>query len=233
MSETDARRLDPRYDARFQRGYAGEGRPDAAADASETVESPHAVPQPAETVAAPAEAAREPAPPAPSLAPEREPAAPAPAPALEPPEPSALAALADPASASEPLPGPAPTVVAGDGAAARDEQDAPADSRRPDFWFLGAWVLAGGALLIGAALYWSGIMAQDFFGPTDESDRLLQLAGFTIGPALVQVGLLGLVGLLGWAGVRHARASARETSGAGSVAEPSVVTDAAPDGEGA
>lgn len=220
MSETDARRLDPRYDARFQRGYAGEGRPDAAADASETVESPHAVPQPAETVAAPAEAAREPAPPAP-------------APALEPPEPSALAALADPASASEPLPGPAPTVVAGDGAAARDEQDAPADSRRPDFWFLGAWVLAGGALVIGAALYWSGIMAQDFFGPTDESDRLLQLAGFTIGPALVQVGLLGLVGLLGWAGVRHARASARETSGAGSVAEPSVVTDAAPDGEGA
>lgn len=200
MSETDARRLDPRYDARFQRGYAGEGRRDAAADASETVESPHAVPQPAETLAAPAEAAREPAPPAPALAPDREPAAPAP----------------EPAPVLEPL-----------------EPDAPADSRRPDFWFLGAWVLAGGALVIGAALYWSGIMAQDFFGPTDESDRLLQLAGFTIGPALVQVGLLGLVGLLGWAGVRHARASARETSGAGSVAEPSVVTDAAPDGEGA
>jgi hypothetical protein len=43
----------------------------------------------------------------------------------------------------------------------------------------------------------------------------LQYAGWTIAPSLVQGGLLGIVGMLVWTGVRHARLEARRGAAPG------------------
>ncbi|WP_173922703.1 hypothetical protein [Agromyces sp. Marseille-P2726] len=219
MSETDGS-LDPRYDARFQRGYVGDTRSDAAADVSEGVETSGDALQPPH----PDDEAPQPTPEPPGPASESESAEPT----ADPAEPWAVA---DPVPDSEPDLVPAPGVAA-DAALERGlRAPASVDSTRPDLWFLGAWGVALAALVIGAALYGSAIMAQDFFGPSDQSDRLLQLTGFTVGPALVQVGLLGIVGMLGWAGVRHARASARGPQAAGAVGEPPIAAGTTAEGE--
>jgi hypothetical protein len=202
MTETDARRLDPRYDPRFQRGYVGDQRSDAAADPPTTAALVHAAPEPTP----PAPGATKPVPESAQPTPEATQSAPQ--------TPEATQSAPDSSEASDPLADlehDDSNASGSDGIGAA----APDDSRRPDVWFLGAWVVALAALVIGALLFWGGIMAQDYFGPSDQSDRMLQLAGWTVGPALMQVGLLGVVGLLGWAGVRHARRSGRQPDTAG------------------
>ncbi len=61
------------------------------------------------------------------------------------------------------------------------------------------------ALALGASLALAGIMTENWMGPSNESDRWLQVIGWTVGPALVQGGLLGVVVMLVWTGLRRVR----------------------------
>ncbi len=87
-------------------------------------------------------------------------------------------------------------------------EEEPADSERGDPWFIAAWVVSTVVLAVGVALFWASLMSENYSGPTAESDRLLQYAGWTIAPAMVQGGVLALVGMLVWTGVRHVHAAA-------------------------
>ena len=83
--------------------------------------------------------------------------------------------------------------------------DQESDPRSADPWFLGAWSVSVVALALGAFLSLAGIMTENYVGPSSESDRWLQVIGWTVGPALVQGGLLGVVVMLVWTGLRRVR----------------------------
>ncbi|KRC61830.1 hypothetical protein ASE14_13590 [Agromyces sp. Root81] len=83
---------------------------------------------------------------------------------------------------------------------------APTMQRRADGAFAAAWVVAAASLVIGAALYWAGISTGSFYGQSTAADQALQTVSWLLAPSLVQAGLLGLVVMLVWTGVRHARA---------------------------
>ncbi len=83
----------------------------------------------------------------------------------------------------------------------------------PDPWFLGAWTVAVVAFALGATLALAGIMGEDYMGgPLDEGQRWLQLLGWTVAPAIAQGGLVGIVVMLVWTGVRYARRSVAHTA---------------------
>ena len=84
----------------------------------------------------------------------------------------------------------------------------PAPETGVDRPFLAAWAVAAAALAIGAALFWAGISSFDYFGPSNEADRVLQTVSWTVAPSLVEVGCLGVVVMLVWTGLRRARAQA-------------------------
>jgi hypothetical protein len=222
MTETDTGRLDPRYDPRFQRGYAGAPATDAAADATPP-EAELDVPRPDTAIVEPqvdaavdarADAAVDARPDAAVLDARRDAAVDArPDAAVLDARPDAAADATRPADPAQPSAAGADPAAASVPALDRVDR-APeveaSDASGADPWFVGAWALSAVVLVVGAGLIWGGVMTQEFFGPTDESDRLLQLAGWTIGPALVQVGLLGVVGMLGWSGVRYGRRVSRD-----------------------
>ena len=224
MTETDTGRLDPRYDPRFQRGYAGSSATDAAADVTPPEAEPDVPqrdvaivePQPDAAVDAAVGAAVLDARPDAAVNDVRPDAAVVdarPDGAVIDPRSDAAAGTAgpvDPAQPSAAGPDPAAAAVPALDRVDRPPEEDTSDAAGVDPWFLGAWALSAVALVVGAGLIWGGVMTQEFFGPTDESDRLLQLAGWTIGPALVQVGLLGVVGMLGWSGVRYGRRVGRD-----------------------
>ncbi|RXZ49103.1 hypothetical protein ESP57_09150 [Agromyces fucosus] len=85
----------------------------------------------------------------------------------------------------------------------------PSVQERADIAFVAAWVVAATALVAGVGLFWSGISTVSFYGPSTGSDQVLQTTAWLLAPSLVQAGLLGLVGMLVWTGVRHARGTAR------------------------
>lgn len=85
----------------------------------------------------------------------------------------------------------------------------PPVQERADVAFVAAWVVAATALVAGVGLFWSGISTGSFYGPTTEADQWLQTTAWLVAPSLVQAGLLGLVGMLVWSGVRHARGPGR------------------------
>lgn len=189
MSETNTRSIDPRFDPRFQRGYVPDASapPEAGSDAV----------RPAPTV---------PTVPAVPTAPSPAPADAAPAPAI----PDApLPATPEPIR-SEPI-----AEVVRDRPAATPETD-----REPVFgalvdpdddassitpWFMAGWGVSVIAAVVGVALWWAGVATESFYGPTNESERWLQVIGWSVAPALIEVGLIGVVVMLVWAGIRHAR----------------------------
>ena len=75
------------------------------------------------------------------------------------------------------------------------------------------------ALALGAGLFFTAMMGQSVYGGIASNDMWLQYAGWTIAPALVQAGMLGIVGMLVWTGVRHARAHAKRDSASTARAE--------------
>ncbi|GAA4379668.1 hypothetical protein [Agromyces bauzanensis] len=210
MSEAKTPRIDPRFDPRFQRGYV----PDAAAGAAEgsvIAEAPDA------PVALTAPTAGQVA------------AAPMGSPATSDPAsiPGGLAAVEADGRAAETLAHVAraegerlqggetsarmnarqPSVPDDEpGLAALFETPSPERPSSIAPWFIAGWGVAVVASVVGVALWWSSIVSQDFYsGPSNESDRWLQLLGWMVAPSLVEAGLLGLVAMLVWTGVRHAR----------------------------
>jgi hypothetical protein len=214
MTDSNATGVDPRYDPRFQRGYSGEMETDASGSPSPSRPPRRSgSPQPTrpqresleELERRASERTARPHPPEyERFAPEERTVSSAP--------------LAD-ASAQAP-------VAAGDRAqhgvdphTDRDsvsvawfDESGAASTGSADPWFLGAWVMSAVALALGAGLFLSAVMAQDPYGGGNLSDRWLQYAGWTIAPSLVQGGLLGVVAMLVWTGVRRARAQTQRAS---------------------
>ncbi|WP_136708195.1 hypothetical protein [Agromyces sp. H66] len=199
MSEGKAPRIDPRFDPRFQRGYV----PDAAAGAAETPGAPSA-PTTGHDAAAPM---RPPAtsevPPIPGDAPVGGAAG------------RSVGPPAHPAVVGERPPGGAAS--AGTDARSAIPEDEPVltdifgpssveESRSIAPWFIAGWGVAVVATVVGVALWWTSIANQNYYsGPVDESDRWLQAFGWMVAPSLIEAGLLAIVAMLVWTGVRHAR----------------------------
>ena len=177
--------FDPRYDARFQRGWGG-GEPDGAAPAE---------PRPAEPVAPRAvDPPVEVDPPSSADEPHEEPVAdPVADPSGDPPERADAAA-----------PGPPPVVLAPPPAVDPDAGSDAARIVRIALWI--AWAIAGAATLIGAGLVWSVVAAEDPFGmPSGESEIVLRTLAQFAAPSLLSTGLLGIVVLTVVDGLRRAR----------------------------
>ncbi|WP_156401613.1 hypothetical protein [Agromyces sp. Soil535] len=79
------------------------------------------------------------------------------------------------------------------------------DPPSADPWFLGAWTVSALAFALGATLVVAGIMSESYYGASGESERWLQIVGWTVAPSLMQGGLLGIVVMIVWTGLRHAR----------------------------
>lgn len=171
--------IDPRFDPRYQRGYV----PDAA----ETREQAPA-PGPAAPPAPPTRVPR-----VPRVAPE------------DLPRPAPPAGRED-----DPVPDRGAGAVGDVDAADRedllpvfdevDDEPSPADP-----WFLAAWAVAVLAVVIGGAFWWAGMMAENPFSGVNQSDRWLQYVGWVVAPPLVEGGLIGIVAMLVWTGIRRAR----------------------------
>ena len=171
--------IDPRFDPRFQRGYV----PDV------TEEHQHAT-VPRESVVAPP--ARPTRPPSDSAtAPEAVPISTRPTPEDD----RAPRAGADDGDPPEPSPDAFETTFD-----EVDDEPSPADP-----WFIAAWAVAALAVVIGGAFWWAGMMAENPFSGARQSDRWLQYVGWVVAPALVQGGLIGIVAMLVWTGIRRAR----------------------------
>ena len=211
MTDSNATGVDPRYDPRFQRGYSGEVETDASGSPRplrRSGSSQPSRPQRESLEELERRASQRTARPRPAeyerFAPEERTISSTP--------------LAD-ASAQAP-------VAAGDRAqhgadphtdresvsVAWFDESGAASTGSADPWFLGAWVMSAVALALGAGLFLSSVMVQNPYGSANVDDRWLQLAGWTISPALVQGGLLGVVAMLVWTGVRHARLETQRAS---------------------
>jgi hypothetical protein len=185
VSDGAAPRIDPRFDPRFQRGYV----PDATTPPSGPGSEPERTPE---------------------LKPKR---------ALEP-EPAQRAQIAEAPVAVAPRqePGPArrPSIVDADveqsAFAVFSDEPRPAESSRIEPWFAAGWVVAVIATLVGAGLSWASVSSENYYGPVSQSERWLQIVGWTVAPSLIQAGLVALVAMLVWAGVRHAGRSHGEQS---------------------
>ncbi|KQZ11167.1 hypothetical protein ASD23_03475 [Agromyces sp. Root1464] len=81
----------------------------------------------------------------------------------------------------------------------------PAPEPGVDVPYLAGWAVSAVAIAIGAALFWAGISSANYFGPSNEADRLLQTVSWSVAPTLVEVGCLGVVVMLVWSGIRRAR----------------------------
>lgn len=212
MSQTtDRAGIDPRFDPRFQRGYV----PDAAEAAEPGDEAASAVSAAASAAAAPERVQPDASAEAPAsaraaaLGPTAAPAPPrssAGLPAMAAHEPVATssraasddrgAAVFPSAATDEPAVDDELSAMFGE----TDDEPSPTDP-----WFLAAWAVATVAVVVGGALWWAGIMTQDPFGGARPSDRWLQYVGWVVAPALVQGGLVGIVAMLVWTGIRWAR----------------------------
>jgi hypothetical protein len=201
VGESSAQRIDPRFDPRFQRGYVpGETGGSSASDASPDPAAPTPATSPAETGAADA-------PPAPSRGAADAPPAPSRAGART--SVASGEASAQGAGAGAVAERPAPAGPGAESAAEVvswfDEPEPEPDPPSADPWFLGAWTVSVVAFALGATLVLAGIMSEGYYGTPNESERWLQIVGWTVAPSLMQGGLLGIVVVLVWTGLRHAR----------------------------
>lgn len=174
--------IDPRFDPRFQRGYDGEA--DATApllDADPSADAAAPVVERATEVAAPGASPAAASPAAAPVAPEH-----------VPPPPPAGPAASEPDEEEDDVFPPE--------FAEADDEPSPADP-----WFLAAWGVAVIAIVVGGAFWWAGLMADNPFSGVNQSDRWLQYVGWVVAPSLIQGGLLGLVAMFVWTGIRWAR----------------------------
>lgn len=172
--------IDPRFDPRYQRGYV----PDVAEDREQA-------PAPAGTEAPPAPPTRVPR--VPRVAPEALPRTTSPAGREDDPVPARGAGAV----------GDVDTADRDDLLSVFDEVDDEPSAADP--WFLAAWAVAVLAVVIGGAFWWAGMMAENPFSGVNQSDRWLQYVGWVVAPPLVEGGLIGIVAMLVWTGIRRAR----------------------------
>jgi hypothetical protein len=220
MTESNVTGVDPRYDPRYQRGYADAGATDASG--------------PAPRQSRPSPTARPLQPPRPSLeelerrASERTARRPTPEEERFSPEARAVPSNTSLAGASahgqvgaddHAERGAAPDTDHESASVAWFDESGAASTGSADPWFLGAWVVAAGALALGAGLFLTWILGQNPYG-SSSSDQWLQYASWSIAPALVQGGLLGIVAMLVWTGVRRARAQSQRESVPGAEGAP-------------
>ncbi|HKH08038.1 MAG TPA: hypothetical protein VKA62_03740 [Agromyces sp.] len=210
MTESNVTGVDPRYDPRFQRGYTGAGATDASGAPSRQSQSARPI-QPTRPPRAPLEELER-------RASERTARRPTPEEERFSPEARAVPSNASLAGASAHGP-----VGAGSQDASLDDdrestsvawfdESGAASTGSADPWFLGAWVVSVVAVALGAGLFLAAMTGQSFYGPTGPSEQWLQYAGWSIAPSLVQGGLLGIVAMLVWTGVRRARTQAGRAS---------------------
>jgi hypothetical protein len=187
--------FDPRYDARFQRGWGG-GEPDGAAPAG---------PGPAGAIAP-----RQADPPAEVVPPDP----PAEPPAAEPPAAPPSEPPPDPVDPAEPAASEPPPIAP----ASSSEVDAHAEPEVARILRVAlgiAWAIAGAATLIGAGLVWSIVAAEDPFGMlSGESEIVLRSLAQFAAPGLISTGLLGIVLLVVVDGLRRARRVGAPRAGA-------------------
>ncbi|TYL53320.1 hypothetical protein [Agromyces mariniharenae] len=187
MTETRPQQgIDPRFDPRFQRGYEGDADASVAPplDAEPEADAAAPVVERSTPGGSPAPAAAWTPAPAASVSPDRA-RTPAPAPA-----PAESASPADPED----------DVLFPPEFAEADDGPSPAEP-----WFLAAWGVAVIAIVVGGAFWWAGLMADNPFSGVNQSDRWLQYVGWVVAPSLIQGGLLGLVAMFVWTGIRWAR----------------------------
>ncbi|NUT57950.1 MAG: hypothetical protein HOQ00_03775 [Agromyces sp.] len=177
--------IDPRFDPRYQRGYV----PDAAA--ADAGDQPPIVIAPAGS-APEVSTASATAPPPPVRRPEPEPTTTGSRPTHPHPHEDADSSDRDLDAEDDVLFPPE--------FAEADDEPSPADP-----WFLAAWGVAVIAIVVGGAFWWAGLMADNPFSGVNQSDRWLQYVGWVVAPSLIQGGLLGLVAMLVWTGIRWAR----------------------------
>lgn len=189
MSDGATTGIDPRFDPRYQRGYAGHGsdtgEPDAAAPPVPEASKPARVPEPPASVLAQVSAATDPAADSPAT--------------VE--TPRSVPGLAD----ADADPGP--------GAIARDEPVFELDANgggEPEshdvrWWFAAAWAVLGISVVIGIAVTWAVNSDPATYTGIDSNDLLRQMS-WVVAPNLVRFGLIGTVGLTVWIGVRQVRA---------------------------
>ena len=179
--------FDPRYDARFQRGWGG-GEPDGAAP-DFPVDPPDPPVEPVEALFV--EADIDP-------------------PVRDAPEPSEPSEPAWPAETTwQPDPAPLPPTV--DAAA---EADA---ARIVRIALGIAWAISAAAALVGAGLVWSLVATDDPFGARpDGPEMVLQTLAQFAAPSLLATGLLGIVVLTIVDGFRRANRLGTPAPGNGS-----------------
>ena len=213
MTESNATGVDQRYDPRYQRGYAGGAETDAPASPSRSSRPLQRLQPSAQQRDSLQERERR--------ASERT-ARPIPPEYQDfAPEGRATSSGTPPRASADPTTGarrdaePTEPQAEGESASVAWFDESGAASASPgsaDPWFLGAWAASAVALALGAGLFFTAMMGQSVYGGIASNDMWLQYAGWTIAPALVQAGLLGIVGMLVWTGVRHARAHATRDS---------------------
>ena len=188
--------FDPRYDARYQRGWAP-GESDVSGPDDPVVSG---VPEADRTVAPAVPVA-----PSPRVDP---PVGPPPGPDSGwTPQPGEVGA--EPGPGLDPAPEPPARPIAGTDPAA--ERDA---ARIIRVALAIAWTIAGAATLLGVALVWSLVSLDDPFDvPSGEADFLIRTLAQFVAPSLLSTGLLGIVALLVLDGLRRARRTASPPGG--------------------
>ncbi|KRE31415.1 hypothetical protein ASG80_02925 [Agromyces sp. Soil535] len=192
VNEDPAPTIDPRFDPRFQRGYvhSGDGaRWGSVPNASAESEAPVSSDMPAKP-----DISHEPPVVVRVQSSQGKPVARA-----ESPAPTVVPPVADPEG---PAADASPHALAAgpDTVPERDDGPSPRDP-----WFLAAWGVAVAAVVVGSGLWWMAIFNRDYLGPPQQSDVWLEAIAWGIAPALAEAGLIAVVGLLAWTGVRHAR----------------------------
>ncbi|MFD4422453.1 hypothetical protein ACFWN7_13265 [Agromyces sp. NPDC058484] len=207
MTESAPSEIDPRFDPRFQRGYV----PDAAAPAARSIGAqPDLAPPPAQTpppdrtesmtdVAAPHEEHGD----AVELV-RRALAAPGPD---EPVEPVAEREVVEPASSQErEESSSAPEAVESAEAAAA------AAVSQVRLWFVAGWMVTAGVFVAG--LWWAWAVFSDPAAYVGGGDMVLRQLGWTIAPALMQAGAIGIAVVTTLAGATQIASARLDASAA-------------------
>ena len=189
MADGTATGIDPRYDPQFQRGYVGHS-------ASQGKEPTRRAPAPSRME--PPRSAR---------------GAPTVSTATIDDRPSMSPSSSQPVAAMAPVGDADAGPVRGPAIESLFDEPGPVAPASADPWFLGAWTIAVLAVALGAALFLAGIMADYGMSMPSYNDRWLQTVAWTVAPSLVQGGMVGVVGMLVWTGLRHAQREWHDMSG--------------------
>ncbi|MEF3402725.1 hypothetical protein [Agromyces sp. CCNWLW203] len=210
MTDDATSGIDPRFDPRYQRGY----------DGSDAAVAPHPSEQrrsePAAGSLPPTLQSGEARPPA-EVGP--------PVIANTNPAPESSTASSSPSARASTGPGHDGPVFETD-AVGEPEPEPAQESRLVRRWFAAAWAMLGVCVVAGLAVTWAVNSDPNTYTGINPNDLLRQLS-WVVAPNLVRVGLVGIVGLTVWIGVRQVLAAqgTRDSIEAQSAAVPATPSD--------